>query len=553
MSNAAAPYGLEQWLEFLQDKPLPIRVSTRKRLHALLTSDSSNLMSLVPVVRTDPVLSLQLAREAQRLHAIKGSQVSGISHVVQSLGFEAITECLRTLRTLRLNAHSVRHKMFYRATADSFHASTQAHAWVTHKKLPAADEISLAAQLYGFIHWVMWFYAPLHKEAYQRKVYVQKADVALAEYDVFGCTLQELGFQLSQRWNLPPLVSESLDHATSPSAQMLEWLHLRAVGDPQLSDEQLRSANHFTLQRLFPVKLSNWLALTTTRGWQTSKARRLYSIISHYLALDEDTTLARLHSLCAQAARDYHVPGVLLPATELLMLRGGSTQVPGQLSDKERQQLEEPFARLRTATPPRQPNATPSNAQPNPPKKAAQSNGEQSLAQTLLDPAQYQTLLKNLGTPGCYSHPSALLKELLRGLTQGVGLKRVAVMQIKPPHRLQTIFSAGFEARHGMNDFTLDAEIPSLFKRMCGRSACIWFNDQQRTKLEPLLPDSFRPLQPRNDFLLMSLFFKQRPLALIYADMGHEAAAMSELHPQHFRTLCTAATAALNRLAQEAP
>ncbi|KGK43053.1 hypothetical protein LH51_02830 [Nitrincola sp. A-D6] len=541
--NLPSPVGLDEWLDFFQDKSLPVRASTSARLTKALDHPSSNLLTLAPIIRTDPVLCLHVTRAAQILLSDKEGKIAGIDHAVQTLGFERITQLLSQVSPFRLNPSSTVHTLFMRAVADSHHAATQAADWQNRKNANNTEEIKLAALLYGSIHWCAWLYAPLHKEAYQRKVIEEGVDVALAEYDIFGCTLQELGFRLAQRWKLPDLTIEALSHDTSPSSGLLNKLHLKAMGDPRLDGKDLREINHFLQQPFFAVKLANWLALTATRGWNTPKARRLYEIISDYLRLDQHETLARLHSTCAESARQYHLPGVLSPASELLLIPSAQP-TPGILRKAERQQLQETAPAISTL----------SKIEASPSESAQQSNQSTISAPTsFLDQTLYNNIAAALRqVDNNYSKADQPLKMLLQGIHEGLGMSRVSIMQISQrQHQLQPLISKGFENQHPLAHYTNNLEIPSLFKRLCDKPTCIWYNYRTSNRLLPMLPTDFESCLPNHDWLMMSLFGPSGPLAIIYADQGEQAPPIADFYFERFRYLGSSAALALKQLSQE--
>ncbi|WP_417581630.1 HDOD domain-containing protein [Nitrincola sp.] len=539
--NPTSPVGLDEWLDFFQDKSLPVRASTAARLNKALDQASSNLLTLAPIIRTDPVLCLHVTRAAQALLSDKEGKIAGIDHAVQTLGFDRITQLLSQVTSFRLNPASTVHTLFMRAVADSHHASTQAADWQDRKNASNTEEVRLAALLYGFIHWCAWLYTPLHKEAYQRKVIDEGVDVALAEYDVFGCTLQELGYRLAQQWKLPELTVEALSHDTSPSSSLLNKLHLKAMGDPRLDGKDLREVNHFLQQPFFAVKLANWLALTATRGWNTPKARRLYEIIGDYLRLDQNDTLARLHSTCAESARQYHLPGVLSPASELLFIPSAQP-TPGILRKAERQQLQETVPAVSSLGQTDAPSAEPIPASDLPTTPAPAK---------FLDQALYDNLTATLRQPDSnFRKADQVLKMLLQGLHEGLGMSRVSMMQINQ-HQLKPLISKGFDNQHPLTRYTNNLEIPSLFKRLCDKPTCLWYNYRTYNRLMPMLPADFESCLPSHDWLIMSLFGPSGPLAIIYADQGEQAPPMAEFYFERFRYLGSSAAQALKQLPQE--
>lgn len=538
--NPTSPVGLDEWLDFLKDKSLPVRASTLARLNKALDHPSSNLLTLAPIIRTDPVLCLHVTRAAQMLLQQKDGKIASIDHAAQTLGFDRIAQLLSQVNSFRLSPTSTVHTLFMRAVADSHHASTQAAEWLARKNASNTEEVRLAALLYGFIHWCAWLYAPLHKEAYQRKVIEDGVDVALAEYDVFGCTLQELGFRLAQEWKLPDLTIEALSHDTSPSSDLLNKMHQKAMGDPRLDGADLREANHFLQQPFFAVKLANWLALTATRGWNTPKARRLFEIIGDYLKLDQNETLARLHTTCAESARQYHLPGVMSPASELLLIPS-THPTPGLLSDAERKRLEGSVPAVNYSSQ----SETPTN------KSVKQTQAQPPAG--FRNEALYNRIAALLREPSSqFRKGGQVLKLLLEGLDEGLGISRICIMQVsKRQNQIIPLSSKGFDSQHPLTRYTNNLAIPSLFKRLCDKPTCLWYNYRTYNRLMPMLPTDFESGLPNHDWLIMSLFGPSGPLAIIYADQGEQAPPMAEFYFDRFRYLGSSAAQALKQLPQE--
>lgn len=540
LTTDKAPFGLEAWADYLQDKALPVRVSILARLNRLVNNDNTTLQQLSHLVRQDPVLCLQVTRIAQALHREKGSTVAGIEHAVSSLGLDAFKSLSRQLQTLRVKPASMQQKMYFRAIADSQHASLQAAELCRQRGLPFVEEVRLAALLYGFVHWLLWLHAPLHKHEYQKRVLLDKVDVALAEQDILGCTAQALGAELARRWGLPDLTCQALDHATSPSQDDLQRLHRRALKDPELGQLEQREINQLTQQRFFPVKLGNWLALTTTRSWYSRKAIRLFDILADYLSMERDRLLPQLHSRCAEASRQYHVPGTLSPAAELLNIPS-QCHLTGLIEQHELVQLATAFP------PPAKPE--PKHVAPPPETASSAATAAPTEINEHQHPELYLQVLQRLQTdPELQARPAPVLQTLLQGLHQGLGLARVGLLLINTGNtQLRSGLSQGLDRTSPLNNLTLNLEVPSLFKRLSEKPAGIWLNPDKRTSLASMLPQDFSAAVGDHDYLLMSIFKAGHPLAIIYADDQPMRHQLSEFQYDQFRQLCAAATHALKR------
>ncbi|MFC6671641.1 HDOD domain-containing protein [Marinobacterium aestuariivivens] len=243
--------GAEAWTGYLAPRPLPTRLSTLERLRQEVDSEHSTLMSVTPIIKSDPVLCLQVICEAQKLHAAKGSDVTGIDHAIGSLGLDRLGQLAARCRGLRLHPARVAHLQYFRAIANSHHAATQCAQWLRKRHATYAEKGWAAALCYGVGFWSLWLHAPLHMHRIQCRVIDDGLEPVQAEIETLGCTTQQISLGLAHAWQLPPLVIAALDHDTSPSLRTLDKLHQRTLSDPGLGREDLRELSHLVQQHFF--------------------------------------------------------------------------------------------------------------------------------------------------------------------------------------------------------------------------------------------------------------------------------------------------------------
>ncbi|GGC11485.1 hypothetical protein GCM10011352_42420 [Marinobacterium zhoushanense] len=528
---------MEAWAGYLGEKSLPVRASTLVRLKRALSDDRTTLAQLAHQVRMDPVLSLHVTRQAQIIHEAKGSSVTSVDHAIASLGFGQIETLANELDTIKIHPHSVAQRSFFRSIAASNHASVQAADWVHHKQLPYAEEARLAALFYGLVHWMLWLYAPLHKHKFAIAVIENGESPVDAERRIFGGTTQEIGKALADRWKLTELTVQALDHETSPSLSLLKQLHLRALKDPRLEEDDLRQLNHLIQQHYFPVKLANWMALNVSRGWDHNRAHRTFDIISDYLDLPLPETMARLHRNCAVAARGYHVPGIMTPAAELILLPGAG-RLPHRLSDHELKAYSSRFPE--PVTPP--PLASSATQVP--------LVEDQFDEPELLNPYIYNQVLRRFQNGyELYTKASHILHGLLQGIHGGIGLERAMLLLVNT--QAQTLRAAraiGVSQDDPMAHLEIDLRQARLFTRLIEKPTLLQIGEANRSLIHASLPERNQGWFGQNDALIMSIFRGKTPVALIYADRQGANTPLLEFHQQHFRELCQAAGHALKQV-----
>lgn len=534
MSNS--PYGAKSWVSYLKDRPLPVRNSVLRRLQRKLCDASVPLQDLKKVIKSDPVLCLHMVRKASELHDKVDSKVTSIDHAINSLGLDHIESVAKTITPLKLNPSSVAQKMYFRYIAVSHHAASQAQSWLLRKKTLFAEETYLASLFYGVGHWLLWQHAALHMSEIQIKIREENTDVVLAETDILGCTVQEISRGLIESWGISELAVTSLEHETSPNKKTLAQLHQRALGDPRLSAEVLRDINHLVQEKFFPVKLSNWIALTTSFGWESTKSMKIIDIINDFLNAEIAETINNLHITCAQSSRIYHVPGTLALAAEMLLLPSPNS-INYRISSKEAALLcnAMPATAQQTAAKPKSPQPRENDTPP------VKNKSE------FLDKATYDQIAERfLKGYTAYSQPKHILRGLMQGLSKGLGFNRVAILLVNHrAHSLKTAITYGFDDGHPIHAFKYDLEVPSLFKKLREKPGCIWIKPSNKEQLLHRLPETYHDWGNPNGFLLMSVFCDKTPLAIIHADYDMAGPEITEFHYELFKHLCSTATSRL--------
>jgi hypothetical protein len=98
-------------------------------------------------------------------------------------------------------------------------------------------------------------------------------------------------------------------------------------------------------------------------------------------------------------------------------------------------------------------------------------------------------------------------------------------------------------------ELTFELGSTQLFGRLMGKVQGIWFSGPLREKLMPLVPEGLRQRFAARDFFAMSLFVKDQPFGMFYADGGAGAPQLDEQRYGAFKDLCMAAAKALERVA----
>lgn len=546
-------FGRDAWINYLTDKPFPVRASSLKRLRLLVQNDNTMISHLTALIKTDPILSLVFVRAAQQAHhdAKRDSVVTSVEHAVSSLGMDPIEQLSRRLKPVKVNPNSVQQQRYLRSIANSHLAAFHAQSWMRRKNQPFVDETFLASLFYSVGLWSLWLHAPLHMHQVQILIHEKKVDPATAEKQILGCTMQEISHGLSTHWGFSEIICHAQDPETSPSRTLLNKFKDRALGQKDISDEDNRAIGHMLQDRTFVIKLANWYAMNVSREWQSGHPTETTDTVCCYLGGDSDDVRAMLNQINVSSSHHYHVTGTLAPAAEMLMI-ASSHLGNYKLTPRELTSL------AATAPPVKKPASKKPRlaaaATPTPePVKAAPTNNfraHPSHSDEQLDQGKYNVVMDRFRDGyHLYTKPSHILGGLLQGLSQGLGLQRIILSLINTKlHTVRAAQAIGMEKTDPLASYELDISTPGLFKKLSEKPTCVWIKQSNRAQYERLMSESYAQLIPQQDILIMSIFKDDKPIAVIYADGGDNPTALTEFQHEQFRQLCSTASRALRAL-----
>jgi HD-like signal output (HDOD) protein len=299
------------------------------------------------------------------------------------------------------------------------------------------------------------------------------ADYASSAQSVLGCTLQQLNSALAELWRVPQLVTSTLFE-----------------GWPALPRGQ-------------KLVLATALARETERGWNSEQTLDLTDSLAEIQHISPDRARASLHTLAAETARDIGELGLPLTAPVLLGLRPITEELPEQ-------------------TPP-----------PPPPKQAPPKSSTPAVQKPA--PAR-KPAAKPAPTPA---------NRLQQGLTrisdrmqQEIGVSRTMFAMLTNDRQgIKARFVAGDDEKKELSCFNCAFDKRNLFGVLLSKPQGFWLREDNRDKYLPLIPAPLREIVNTHGFFIMSIFLRNKPVGLLYAD-AEQPDALDEEGYKRFKQLC---------------
>jgi len=266
-------------------------------------------------------------------------------------------------------------------------------------------------------------------------------------------------------------------------------------GLPPLVVQSLQPSGAFQ-QRSLMVMLAAALARESHLDWYSEATRELLELVAELTRTSLDRATARTHAQAAESARS-------LASLPLPLSISGLMHPPGERPVTKRQKP----ARPETARPPA---LIPERSTPFPVPRSGSS-----------DPADRN---RRLG-------------RLLNDLKSHAGVERIMVATLNGDgRRLKAKYIVGADKSALLRQFQHPVAGRHLFGIMLKKPQGLWLNVENRQKLLPLLTDEALNTLNTDGFYMSSLFVKNRPLGILYADRD-DPGALDRQGFSQFKTL----------------
>ena len=310
------------------------------------------------------------------------------------------------------------------------------------------------------------------------------------------------------------------DHIASEEAQYmvlgftLNELTLKIAEKLQFPDlvREALSAENAKFPRAYGIMLGVQLARNITHeGWYSKQTLAIQEEIAEWMDISVDKVISRTHIIAAEVAREipqYDTP----PEARLLPL---IIEVPvEEINDGEDNvQLHAAICLI--------------------PQLALLREAVQSITQ--FSP-------KDISADEFISHVVAAMHD-------GIGLNRVVFCRyIEDEKVLQGNILKGAENDPVFNRFKIEISETDIFSHLISKPQAVLMNESTRTKFWPLVTVDFQKLIQTNSFVAMSIFIKDKPYGVFYADRHTPACQIEDRSYNYFKTLCTHATKVLDQI-----
>jgi HD-like signal output (HDOD) protein len=470
---------LAKWAGELQQHPLPALKPNLELLRQLSGNERTDMGILATIIESDPGLSVMLLRHINAIrHKHLRSEITTPRHALMMLGLHQLRILLPKVAVAEELAEASQQRL-RQQYCQAFHAAYQARDWARLRRDLDVDEVFTAALLGNLGETLLNLHASEEVDKVYTLMQQKEMEPEEAQYVVFGFSFDQLTLEIARSWHLPNLLCDSMQ------------------------------AENAAMSRVLNVMLAAQLARCSRLGWYGKAVTTLVDGIAEFMLSDSASTATLLHQNAVEAARESAVYGVPHPAAQLLY--------PAESPEEQKQPVKKP-----TST------ELPSLEQAN----------------FCLAPQRHvlARVLKTLNQP----EESLPLKEVIRlvleGMHDGLGLNRVVFAGLTPnKDQLRASYMLGSDNDTAFKQFAVDLSGHNLFARLMEKQQSLWLDDNNRKKFFQIVPINFHKLINNDSFFVMSLYVRDKPVGLFYADRHSRNCRLDGESYKRFKQLVTMA------------
>jgi len=455
---------------------------------------------LADIISQDPALSLTLLKKVNANRAPESGKdiVSSAQAAISLLGERVARELLQSVPAAETQLTQQDQLFLYSQICNrSLHTQQQMIHWAKHIGYHQTDEFRLPALLY-FTGEAL---CCCHDFSHYLK-YIKAGSADGSETEFFGFNFTQLSEALCSQANLPILISQAQRLESSKSQQAKMLFHIATIC-------------HLTEQ-----------------GWYHSSIEQAFNQLAETLQLPVERVITRFHQNSVDCARESWLHRAWQAGARLPLIDDGvwtpAKKAPASANQNTRTTIAAQQEKPRKAIVSETEKAAPK-----------QSNSDKHSITHAIERIK-RTLSNKEATQ------SQVLHRCIEGLSIDLKFNRVGLFLLsRDKTTLQNRMAAGMEKDSPLRQCQLPVAQSGLFKILLKKPQAIHIFPGNYKKYAALIPARLQACNQTQEFMAMSLFIGDKPVAIIYADHKGSSVTFEAADFKHFKQMVSFCSKAL--------
>lgn len=300
-----SPFGLNEWLLYLQDRKFPVGSDSITKLKKQIKTPDETLDRMQKNIASEPMLAFAILNQANTMVEYKRNDIKSPIHAASMIGMSGVGKVFDLLDPYTPNNKNHAHRAFSREVQISYEAAAMARRWAIEKKISHVEDVFWVTFFRDAIRWLLWFHA--HDEMEQLTQRLRRGESNFsAENAILGCRIDELTVALFKQWKVPTIIVESFLTDQVPTAEELQSIaRLTHTADqlPGFAEDK-----RITILMNSPLILAYCATKVSHEanvvGWGSKNLPFFYRVIAAIIHIRLGDAIQVTHYATTEAARD---------------------------------------------------------------------------------------------------------------------------------------------------------------------------------------------------------------------------------------------------------
>lgn len=209
--------GVEDWVEYLSDDQLPVLAESVQSLTDLTTAEDVRVSALTDQVLKDPNLTSRLLQISNSVSYRSASgPVTTISRAIIWMGFTSVRDITLSMKVLDTMLEHNPSQHLLKLIALSYHTAMQASWMVEDNRHTDKEEAFISALLRHVGEMAFLSRDDEVSRKLNNLIDIKGKSPADAAIEVLGCSFDDVTVGLARKWNLSPMIAESILNPEAP-------------------------------------------------------------------------------------------------------------------------------------------------------------------------------------------------------------------------------------------------------------------------------------------------------------------------------------------------
>lgn len=300
-----SPFGLNEWLLYLQDRKFPVGSDSIAKLRKQIKTPDATLDRMQKNIASEPMLAFAILNQANAIVTYKRNDIKSPIHAASMIGMSGISKVFESLEPYTPIAKNHVHRAFSREVQISYEAAFMARRWAIEKKISHVEDIFWVTFFRDAVRWLLWFHAHDEMEQITQKIRRGETNIA-AENSILGCRIDELTVALFKHWQVPSVILDSFLTDQIPTAEELQSIARLTHTPDQLPG--FAEDKRITILMNSPLILAYCASKVSQEanvvGWGSKNLPFYYRVIAAIIHIRLGDAIQSTHFATAEAALD---------------------------------------------------------------------------------------------------------------------------------------------------------------------------------------------------------------------------------------------------------